>query len=242
MRDDTPGFFLHDDPRNEHLVFDLPGYWWSRPHEYAWATTFARTGDVVLDAACGISHPLKFHLLDVCREVHACDNDPRILSGHAILQEIADVFGQDAAASFPPRYLEGIRFRQCDISTLPYDDQSFDRIFCISVLEHLKDRFNETAGLMPFFRLLRWLLPAAIYKTLKEFRRTLKQGGTIVLTFDYPRINLEYFRRILPLLGLRYAGEGEFSVPHNALYSAENKLYCFHAALERTDSPPSQRG
>lgn len=236
MSEGAPGFFLQDDPRAEHFVFDMPSYWWSRPYEYAWAASFARPGDVVLDAACGVCHPLKFHLLDVCGEVHACDSDPRILSPRAILQEIAEVYGKDTADAFPARYLDKIHYKQCDICNLPHESETFDKIFCISVLEHLEDRFNTSPGLLPFFFALRLFSPHAIFKSLKEFRRALKPDGMIVLTFDYPRINLAYLHKILPILGLHWVESAGFAIPAGALYSKEHDSYCFRALLRKTGS------
>lgn len=82
-------FFVNSDARREKLIYDLPESWWSRPYEYEWCTNFISPHDVVLDAACGISHPLKFYLAGFSDEVYACDLDARILSREAILQNIA---------------------------------------------------------------------------------------------------------------------------------------------------------
>jgi SAM-dependent methyltransferase len=60
------------------------------------------------------------------------------------------------------RYDIAIEFNQQDLSKLTYPDDCFDFICCISVLEHTGEREN----------------------IVREFRRCLKPGGTLLLTFD----------------------------------------------------------
>jgi len=55
-----------------------------------------------------------------------------------------------------------VAFRQADLRGLPFDDASFDIIYCISVLEHT-DNYEEIVD---------------------EFHRVLKPGGVLVATFD----------------------------------------------------------
>lgn len=79
MNKEISRFFLKSDDFTEKFVFKLPKWWPSRPYEYSWAIKFADKNDVVLDAACGVNHPFKFKLIEICAEVHACDIDQRIL-------------------------------------------------------------------------------------------------------------------------------------------------------------------
>ncbi len=232
---ETSRFIVRDDPRADRFVFDIPEAWWSRTYEYEWASRFARPDDIALDAASGICHPLKFYLADHCREVHACDLDPRIDSKDAIRQEVADVFGAEAAAAMPAKYLDGIRYAKASLDAMPYADATFDRIYCISVLEHLDDVFNRhtrRAVLRPLLR----RVPGAkqdMFGALREFTRVLKPGGQMVLTFDYPRINLAYFGAIVRELGLRYAGPVDERLSEDAIYEPRKKLYCYRAVLTR---------
>lgn len=122
-------FFVHSDARRDKLIYDLPESWWSRPYEYEWCTNFVSPHDVVLDAACGISHPLKFYLAGFSDEVHACDIDARILSKEAIIREIADDIGVEAARQVVARRTESLHLAQADLTSLPYADESFDTIF-----------------------------------------------------------------------------------------------------------------
>jgi 2-polyprenyl-3-methyl-5-hydroxy-6-metoxy-1,4-benzoquinol methylase len=75
----------------------------------------------------------------------------------------------DLDASIGPKYDEiaarfdiAIEFTQQNLSRLTYPDEVFDFICCISVLEHTGER-------------------EAI---VREFRRCLKPGGTLLITFD----------------------------------------------------------
>lgn len=55
-----------------------------------------------------------------------------------------------------------VAFEQCDLAALPFPDGSFDGIYCISVLEHTANRAE----------------------IVREFRRVLRPGGQLVVTFD----------------------------------------------------------
>jgi SAM-dependent methyltransferase len=75
----------------------------------------------------------------------------------------------DLDASIGPKYDEiaarydvAIEFAQQDLAKLTYADEHFDFICCISVLEHTRR-------------------PAEI---VREFKRCLKTGGSLVLSFD----------------------------------------------------------
>jgi len=51
---------------------------------------------------------------------------------------------------------------------MPIEDGSVDQVFCISVLEHLSESDRAAA--------------------LREFRRVVRPGGSVVLTMDCPRV------------------------------------------------------
>lgn len=233
MADRTSRFFCTADARADRFVYDLPRVWWSRAYEYAWAATFARPGDVVLDAACGVCHPLKFHLSDVCRCVLACDVDPRILCPAAILAELTEAVGAGAAHELPRRYFSQIRYTQASLLALPYAAGCVDTVFCISVLEHLDDYFNARGRDGLTFHVLRPWVPSQIFDALREFERVLKPDGQIVLTFDFPRINLHYFAAAVRHAGLAFAGDVTGEIPVDAVYSEEHRLHCYRAVLRK---------
>lgn len=227
-------FVCNSDATSQEFVFRLPESWWSRTFEYEWSKNFCRETDVVLDAACGIEHPLKFYLLDHCRECHACDLDDRLVDRGLMARLCAEAW-TDADEVFPTRYLDAVHYEKASLSAMPYADGTFDRVFCISVLEHLKDSFNK----WPVLRAFAPLLAGArrdIRDSLIEFKRVLRPDGLIVLTFDYPRINLSYLKSVVSEAGLRFAGEVDFELPRDAIRNAEKGLNCFRAVLTHAEA------
>ncbi|MDF2713722.1 MAG: methyltransferase type 11 [Paenibacillus sp.] len=211
-------FFTVNDPRMERVVLPIPEYWWSRPYEYAWASRFA--GGTVLDAACGICHPFKFYLADHCTEVYGCDMDARILSSEDIMQDVREVFGEDGANVIAEGgYLDKVRLSLADLGALPYPDKMFDAIFCISVFEHLPDASKREA--------------------LRQFHRTLKDEGKLVLTIDYPLADPDYVQKTFGEIGFRLAGPSDFSVPRDAI--AGQGLQCYRMILIK-DHGASMKG
>ncbi|MBM7563931.1 class I SAM-dependent methyltransferase [Paenibacillus sacheonensis] len=206
-------FFKTSDDRADSFVFPLPGPWWSRPYEYAWCAGFAKPDDVVLDAACGISHPFKFFLADRCREAHACDWDARIQSETEICLDVVRDFGKGAAENLiRAASLSRLQRAHASIAALPYQGAAFDTIFCISVLEHLSEQ-DLTAA-------------------LGEFYRTLRQDGRVVLTFDYPTVDLQRFRELAQQQGFIFAGDVTAELPEDAITSdLWGRLYCYRAVL-----------
>ena len=69
----------------------------------------------------------------------------------------------------------------------------FDRIFCISTLEHLPK--ND------------------IQKALKEFARKLAPNGLVIISVDYPLIDPENLFRVAASVGLVPAGNVELGLP-----------------------------
>jgi SAM-dependent methyltransferase len=226
-------FFTKEDSKSQQFFYKLHYAWWSRIYEYPWAGGFAEAGDICLDAACGVSHPLKFYLLDHCKEVYANDIDKRLLSRDEMLKEIREVYGESAVLD--KKYTTDIKYSTSSITHLPYPDNFFDKVYCISVLEHLKDHFNErkTFSFTQLDNFWGKFFKKDIYRSIQEFKRVLKPGGLIVVTFDYPIINLEYFNEIVRKLGLHFVEKPDFNLPENALYSEHFGLYCFRAVIKK---------
>jgi SAM-dependent methyltransferase len=178
-------FMRISDPKMDVVArIPLRSTWWSRPYEYAWAAQFAGSEYVVLDAACGISHPFKWLLAETCKETWACDVDPRIAHPEEIIQETYDDLGPNAGKVLTenPHLLERVKRLHCSICKLPNDLPKFDRIFCISTLEHMSVQDQQLA--------------------FAEFARVLAPSGLLIITFDYPVVTPDHLRSIAQAAGL----------------------------------------
>ncbi|MEO2210098.1 class I SAM-dependent methyltransferase [Paenibacillus amylolyticus] len=206
-------YIRQSDPKTDTLVFPLHPAWWSRPYEYEWARRFARPDDVVLDAACGISHPFKFWLAEHCREVHACDWDERILSEEAIRLDIVSDFGEQAAQDLPESTLVRLHRAKANLAQLPYESGKFDRVFCISVLEHL-----DTGTMLRAFR---------------EFARVLKPNGQLIATFDVPEMRPDLLETNMAVTGLTIEDKLNVKEPDDAIWSDMygTPIRCFRAVI-----------
>lgn len=140
---------------NKKWVSD-PFHQWSRQWEYPFALErllplfFSPSRRVrVLDAGSGVTF-FPFYLKSLnpkSAEIHCCDFDGSL---NATFEQINE--------AEPNKVL----FKKADLHNLPYESNSFDGIYCISVLEHTK-----------------------IYREIiQEFKRILKSQGSLVLTFD----------------------------------------------------------
>ncbi|MCC6791991.1 MAG: class I SAM-dependent methyltransferase [Thermomicrobiales bacterium] len=213
--DPTSRYIRAGDPRADTVVYPLPSTWWSRPYEYAWATRYVARDDFVLDAACGICHPFKFWLAVHAAFVYACDWDPRITSTAAILDDIRECAGETAATGIALARYVNLDLARCDMTAMPYADELVDRVFCISVLEHLS--------------------PEGQIASLREFARVLKPNGLIVMTVDHPTVDIAHIERAMKGLGMRFAGATDFSMPGDAISSSMwgPELRCIRLLIEK---------
>jgi SAM-dependent methyltransferase len=127
----------------------------------------------------------------------------------------------DADASIGPKYDDvaaqhdlAIEFNEQDLSKLTYADETFDYISCIGVLAHARSP-SEIVG---------------------EFRRCLKVGGSLLLTFDVSvhgdrDIPIEAAKDLIALLEAEFAPATPFA---NRRYLATEALSHADEAL-RTD-------
>lgn len=131
----------------EQRSFVYPSKVW----EYPWALTRhpLPKGELVLDAGCGVS-TMPLYLASEGATVVALDNDVRWLS----LERVAAQFH-----GLPVVPVLG------NIEGLGFPDDTFDRVYCISVLEHID--------------------VARQPKAIREMARVLRPGGVLYLTVDY---------------------------------------------------------
>lgn len=125
--------------------------YWSRQVELPWALRMSEleSSHVVLDAGSGLSS-LKFALAKRSRAVHCLDHDPGAFQATF---EVAGILGVQGKVSS----VLG------DVRDLPFRDGFFDRVFCVSVLEHLKEGWMDA---------------------VRELKRVTRSGGAVMLTFD----------------------------------------------------------
>ena len=170
----------------------------------------------MLDAAAGIPHMLKWFLAGKCKETWAVDIDDRIVSMDTILHETRVDIGfknYNALLDIPNIY-NNVNFVHSSISSLPLNDMpKFDRIFCVSVLEHMT--FQD------------------IVSALKQMKRALKSSGLIIITMDYPDIKPQGLVEAAALSGLVPLADIIYDIPSNddALFNPNLNLHVFRLAL-----------
>lgn len=203
-------FFTYTDPSSNYCgsYYLEPNFFWSRLYEYAFALNLIQPSDISLDSAAGVYHPFKFALTDLCRETYVCDLDN--LSKEYVLSEVRRMFGDNKYAE---ERIDKIHFNQCNLISLPYLNKMFDKIFCISVFEHLLEQDQLSA--------------------LKEFKRTLKDDGLIILTCDYPSTKPEQVLEMVKECGLKVFGEYDYTLLEDAIFSDYfgSRLYCYNMLL-----------
>lgn len=65
-----------------------------------------------------------------------------------------------------------------DVTNLEFKDNTFDRVFCISVIEHLEEEIIDG-------NYMNWHKKNLDVKAIGELLRVLKPGGLLILTFDW---------------------------------------------------------
>lgn len=206
--------FIRNSDLQVDSVWNIPlrASWWSRAYEYAWIMQFAGPDFVVLDAACGVSHPLKWYLADNCKETWACDTDPRITNREDIINETYDDLGEEAYLTLTNNdyIFDKITLLQASIFDLPDSMPMFDRIFCVSTLEHL--------------------FPDERARTLQNFASVLAPNGWLILTVDYPEVTPEELSIAAQNAGLVPVSAEEIGTPpagtlNNTYYSIYRCVY-----------------
>lgn len=213
-------FFTTDDPKTDTFIFKINTGWWSRPYEYLWASKFLEKGKAVLDVACGLSHPFRFVCEKITGNADACDLDGNISDIGQTINAIRYQHGEKAVGVFNEN-LEDYKavfdksFRS-DIKNITADHDSYDVVFCISVLEHLDTEDIETA--------------------LSEMSRIVKPDGLIVITLDVPSVDIEKFLSLVEKVGLKFASDDiDITIPDNAInqdYLGQN-LKVFRCVLKK---------
>ncbi|MGL5753078.1 MAG: methyltransferase domain-containing protein [Paraclostridium sp.] len=194
----TSRFILREDKKTNICLFKIPINWYSRCYEYKWAMNFVGKDDICLDAACGIPHPFKFYLASTCDNVYAFDISNSILNKDYILNSVENFFDNEDYKE-AVKYIDKINFSVASLTNLPYLSSTFSRIFCIASLKCLNLDELETC--------------------LKEFYRTLKNKGYLILTFDIPPMDLNKVVCLISSVGFEFVGNLDLTKPNTALCS-----------------------
>jgi len=181
-------FFTVDDEKLNSLDdFKIPAEWWSRHYEYKFAEKFLKENEVIIDAGCGIEHPFKFYAAKRCKNVYAIDRDKRLetLEKKQNIEYICD-------------NLENFKLKE-----------QVDKIFCISVLEHIPNP-----------------LPV-----IENFAANMKEGAQLILTVDFPLLKPEL---LVEMLNQKFImGKQNYKESDKDLYSNLYKLKCYSLIAKR---------
>ena len=212
--DMTSRFVMNIDPSDSVVAgIHIPKVWWSRHHEYTWAGQFVDPRFVVLDAACGVEHPFKWHLANTCHTVWACDLDPRIEDKDRIF-EASEWFGPESYNTLTKTIYpwNNVFLLRASVTALPNSMPLFDRIFCISTLEHMSISDRKAA--------------------FEQFCKKLAPGGLVVITMDYPMCTPEEILRQADEAGLVPAGAVVVGTPPAGALTW-GILYVYRCVLKR---------
>lgn len=149
--------------KRSNLRWDLPWpqdalHQWSRRWEYPYVASSIRKNPAhILDAGSGITF-FPFYIAGFGHHVYAIDHDPRLKKYYDCLKGNFGMSAKDNNTSAQGT----LNFSIQELSSLSFEDNKFDFIYCISVLEHSSEK-------------------EAI---LREFARVLKPSGILILTCD----------------------------------------------------------
>ena len=136
-----------------------------RQLEYPWAIIHSNLdkGLKILDIGSGISE-FPMYLSSKGHEVYSIDTDEVCMN--RLAPKLAEWCGVK------------VNYKVSDATNLEFSDNTFDRIFFISVLEHLEEeRINH--------RIVNNHRRNLDVKAIKEMLRVLKPGGLLILTTDW---------------------------------------------------------
>ena len=190
--------------------FEAPSLYVSRMWEYPYAILSAEltAGMKCADIGCGTS-PFTIYLSEVAGRNNVSGFDPDEISGN----------GKHSTFGANRTLLEslGINYFRNDMTRLDVPDNSFDRVFCISVLEHIEE-------------------PAVWQKGIREMVRILKPGGRLILTMDLGiGLPLTNPFDVIKQTGLPLFGGFSFRWPAERFLTLNMPMDVFGLVLEKSE-------
>ena len=193
--------------------YPAPSVYVSRLWEYPFAVLASGPlqGLKCADVGCGTS-PFTLYLSQLAGPGCVTGFDPDVIDGegkHSMFGANRKLLAQ-----------AGVGFRQCDMSALQADDESFDRVYCISVLEHVEE-------------------PSVWQKGIREMVRILKPGGLLILTMDLGiETPLANVFDVVKYSGLVPAGCLQYSWPEQRfLQQGDKAMDVYGLVLSKSDKP-----
>ena len=198
-----------------HYIQGLIGYdHWSRAWEYPWAILAANLAQWslrILDVGGGGS-PFPVHLANLGHQSYVID--PSLRGGinlgldknkslvrnirSCLFQSILKILRINRVEGFPSFAKERcVFYYPCRAQQICFSDNYFDRVFCLSVMEHIPQED--------------WR------KCIQEFERVLKPGGRLIITLDMGtgQANERLYLNLVDLCSLKLIGRPDYEVPIN---------------------------
>lgn len=147
--------------------------------EYPWLIKHGefKSGAKILDCGCGRGI-LQFYLAKKGYIITSVDistlKTHQVQSFWNIVRKLGLPITEDKASAMKAiarRYDTSIDFRVANIAKLPFEDEAFDHVYSVSVLEHMAKGEDVMA--------------------IKEMSRVLKKGGTMLVTVDFSPVKME---------------------------------------------------
>jgi len=183
----------------------------SRMWEYPFAILSAeiKPGMKCADIGCGTT-PFTPYLCELAGKENVTGFDPDPLQSDD---------KQYYAFGVKKSFLEkaGFNFQPDNLADIHSPDESFDRVFCISVLEHIEQRDIQ-------------------YRGIREMARILKPGGRLILTIDLGiQMPLTNPFGLIQMSGLNPCGVVNFSWPEKRFLNVDKQpMDVFGLVLEKS--------
>jgi ubiquinone/menaquinone biosynthesis C-methylase UbiE len=136
-----------------------------RRTEYPWAIKKGKLNKPmkILDVGSGIS-TFPIYLASKGHEVNSIDFDEILMN--RVSPELAKLSGVNVKYSFG------------DATKIDFKEESFDRVFCISTIEHLEEELENE-------KYVNYHKKNLDITAISEMLRVLKPGGLLIMTFDW---------------------------------------------------------